>query len=285
MLSKYYDAKDDNLMNNKIIQEETLTNKETFLAVYQYALKKADSTLLKTFLMGLAAGVFIGIAYIGSIYASRGLPDNGIKNLIFGGVFTLAITMIVFMGGEMFTSNSMMFLPVIKKQIKVTRMLANLVVVLLGNFVGCFILSLLTWWAGFFDNQAFLQNAYNIVAHKLAMPWWKAFFSGILCNFLVAGSIYISCATRSSTAKFVLIFLVIFVFALSGFSHVVANSYLWGIIPLFNIYNISTSFNDFLQFGYQIQLPTLFGNFLGGGILLPGLYYLIFKKELPKMII
>ncbi|MBE4703954.1 formate/nitrite transporter family protein [Spiroplasma platyhelix] len=272
-------------MNNITIPEETRSNKETFVAVYQYALKKAESPLLKTFLMGLASGLFIGIAYIGALYANRGLPDNGIKNLIFGGVFTIAITMIVFMGGEMFTSNSLMFLGVAKKQIKVTKFLLNLLIVLLGNFLGCFILSLFTWWAGFFNNQAFLENAYSLVEHKLEMPWWQAFFSGILCNFLVAGSVYISFATRSSTAKFLLIFLVIFVFALSGFSHVVANSYVWGIIPIFNLFDHPTSFGNFLKFGYQIQLPTLFGNFLGGGILLPGMYYLMFKKELPKTII
>lgn len=75
------------------------------------------------------------------------------------------------------------------------------------------------------------------------------------------------------------------VFALSGFSHVVANAYVWGLGPLFNIYGVDSSFNDFLQFGYQVQVPTLFGNFIGGGILLPGMYYLIFSKELPKIIL
>ncbi len=266
-------------MNN----EETLTSIETYIAVYKYALKKAQSPLLKTFLMGIAAGLFVGIAYIAAIFGSRGLSDNGIKNLTFGFIFTLAITMIVFMGGELFTSNSMIFMPLIKKQVKLTRMLINLLVVLIGNFIGCFILSLFTWWAGFFDNQAFLDNAVSIFNHKLVMSWWKVFFSGILCNFLVAGSVYISHATRSSTAKFLLIGLVIMVFALSGFSHVVANSYVWGLGPLFNIYGIHSGFNDFLQFGYQVQLPTLFGNFIGGGILLPGMYYLIFRKELPKI--
>lgn len=161
----------------KIINEETLSNVETYIAVYQYALKKAQSPLLKTFLMGIAAGLFIGIGYIGAIYGSRGLSDiNGIKNLTFGFIFTLAITMIIFMGGELFTSNAMMFIPVIKKQVKLTRMLINLLVVLVGNFLGCFILSLFTWWAGFFDNQEFLKNAVGIFQHKLAMPWWKAFF-------------------------------------------------------------------------------------------------------------
>lgn len=270
--------------NTRVIPEETLSNEETFIAVYKFALKKANSRLLKTFLMGLASGLFIGIAYIGALYASRGLPDNGIKNLIFGAVFTIAITMIVFMGGEMFTSNSLMFLAVVKKQVKIGRMLLNLLIVLIGNILGCFILALFTWWSGFFSNQAFLENAYNLVEHKLELPWWQAFFSGILCNFLVAGSVYISYSTRSSTAKFLLIFLIIFVFALSGFSHVVANSYVWGIIPLFNLFDMSTSFGDFLKFGYQIQIPTLFGNFIGGGILLPGMYYLMFRKDIPQKI-
>ncbi|WP_425380982.1 formate/nitrite transporter family protein [Spiroplasma endosymbiont of Polydrusus pterygomalis] len=262
---------------------ETLTNIETYIAVYKYALKKAQSPLLKTFLMGIASGLFIGIAYIGAIFGSRGLMDNGIKNLTFGFIFTLAITMIVFMGGELFTSNSMIFMPLIKKQVKLTTMLMNLLVVLIGNFVGCFILSLFTWWAGFFDNKAFLDNAVSIFDHKLALSWWKALFSGILCNFLVAGSVYISHATRSSTAKFLLISLVIMVFALSGFSHVVANAYVWGLEPLFNIYGVHRDFNVFLQFGYQIQLPTLIGNFIGGVVLLPGMYYLMFRKDLPKI--
>ncbi|WP_339046259.1 hypothetical protein [Spiroplasma endosymbiont of Colias croceus] len=42
-------------MNN----EETLTSIETYIAVYKYALKKAQSPLLKTFLMGIAAGLWI----------------------------------------------------------------------------------------------------------------------------------------------------------------------------------------------------------------------------------
>lgn len=266
--------------------DDTRSNEETFVEVYKYALKKSKSKLSKTFLMGMASGLFIGISYIASIFATRGLDSTtGIKNVLFGFVFIIAIVMIVFMGGEMFTSNSMMFLPVLKKQVKVSTMLLNLLVVLLGNFVGCFILSLFTWWAGFFDNKQFLDNAYQIVEHKLNMPWWKVFFSGILCNFLVAGSVYISHSTRSSVARFFLITLIIFIFALTGFSHIVANSYLWGILPLFNIYDIKTSGLDFLKFGYQVQLPTLFGNFISGGLLLPGMYYLIFRKDiiLPTM--
>lgn len=265
-------------MNNKI-QEETLSNKDTFVAVYQAMINKAKNPMLKTFLMGLASGIFIGITYIAAIYATRGIEKNGIYSILFGISFLLAINMIVFMGGEMFTSNSMMFWPVMKKQVKVRRYLLNLLVVLLGNFVGGFLLAAFTYLAGFTDNAAFWANAKGIVESKLTLPWWKMFFSGILCNFLVAGSVYISFSTRSSTAKFLLISLLISVFALTGFSHVVANSYVWGLMPWVD------HGSDFLKFGYQVQVPTLIGNFIGGGILLPGMYLVMFRKELPKTII
>ncbi|WP_375317103.1 formate/nitrite transporter family protein [Spiroplasma endosymbiont of Virgichneumon dumeticola] len=237
--------------------------------------------------MGLAAGLFIGIGYIGAIYATRGWTSSipvGIKNLVFGMVFTIAITMIIFMGGELFTANSMMFLGAVKKQVKVNRLLLNLLIVLIGNFVGCGIISGFTALSGFCDDKDFLNNAISVFNHKLEMPWWQTFFSGIICNFLVAGSVYIAHSTKSSTAKFLLISLVIMVFALSGFSHVVANSYVWFLGPIFNLYGHNVSFSQFLQFGYQNQLPTLFGNFIGGGILLPGMYYIMYKKNLPNPI-
>lgn len=134
------------------------------------------------------------------------------------------------------------------------------------------------------------QRAYKIIKLKRATFYGIGVALTLLVrnilegqnNILVAGSVYISHATRSATAKFLLISLVIMVFALSGFSHVVANAYVWGLGPLFNIYGVHRDFNVFLQFGYQIQLPTLIGNFVGG-VLLPGMYYLMFRKDLPKI--
>lgn len=264
--------------------DDALTNRDTFIEIYKYTLKKANSKLLKTFLLGLAAGIFIGIAYIVAIYATRGWNSTwpiGIKSLIFGMVFTLAIFLILFIGGEMFTSNSMIFLSVVKRQTKIPRFIANLFIVLIGNFIGCFALAAFTFLSGYFDDKDFLNNLSSMIKHKLNRPWWKVFFSAILCNILVAGSVYIAHSTKSSSARFLLVFLVIMAFATSGFSHVVANSYVWAS----TLFIENSGINDFGKFSYQIQLPSLFGNFIGGGILLPGLFYLIFYKELPPKII
>ncbi|MDQ7982804.1 MAG: formate/nitrite transporter family protein [Spiroplasma sp.] len=264
--------------------EETRSPRDTFIEVYKLSAKKAKTPLLKTFLLGITAGAFIGIAWIASIWATRNMQDQGMYNIVFGGVFLIAITMIIFMGGEMFTSNSMMFIPALKKQVKWRRLFANLFVVLMGNFVGGAIFALLTWGAGMLKDQAFLENAWAVTSGKLNKDWYNHFFSGIICNLLVAGSVYITYATKNSMAKLALTCMLIFPFAVSGFSHIVANSYPWTLLPIFNLYGIETTVGDWLKFGYNTQLPTLFGNFIGGAIFLMGTYYLIFRKELPKTI-
>lgn len=263
--------------------EETRNHLDTFIEVYKISVKKAQNPLLKTFLLGIAAGAFIGLAYIASIWATRNMQEQGMYNVIFGLVFLVAITMIIFMGGEMFTSNSLMFIPVIKKQVKWKRMFANLFVVLIGNLVGGALFGLLTWGAGFLKDPAFLSNAWAITKHKLDTSWYNNFFSAIICNILVAGSLYITCATKSSIAKFTLMAMLIFPFALTGFSHVVANSYPWTLLPIFNLFGHPTTFGDWGKFGYSVQLPTLVGNFIGGAIFLMGFYYLIFRKDLKKI--
>lgn len=269
---------------HKKVSEETRSPLDTFIEVYKASVHKAHNPLIKTFLLGIVAGAFIGIAYIASIWATRNMQGQAMYNVIFGLVFLVAITMIIFMGGEMFTSNSLMFIPVIKKHVKWRRMFANLFVVLMGNFIGGALFGLLTWGAGFLKDSAFLSNAYSIAEHKLETSWYNNFFSAIICNILVAGSLYITCATKSSIAKFALMAMLIFPFALSGFSHVVANSYPWTLLPIFNLFKgYHTTFGDWGKFGYSVQLPTLFGNFIGGAIFLMGFYYLIFRKDLKKI--
>ena len=259
-------------MNNK---NETLTNAETFIEVYNFTLKKAGSKLYKTFLLGFMAGIFVGIAYIGAIMGTirwNIVMPLGLKRLVFAMIFTLAMFLVLFIGGEIFTANSMIFLSVIKKQTKLKRLIANLIVVLLGNFIGCFILGILTYLSGFTKNELFYYELQQIITSKInGNTWYNNFFSAILCNILVSGSVYVCLSTKNTSAKFSLVGLVIAVFATAGFSHIVANAYFWGLSIL------TDGFKGFWKFAYLVQLPTLFGNFIGGNLLI-GTMYLIFKK-------
>ncbi|WP_338954979.1 formate/nitrite transporter family protein [Spiroplasma endosymbiont of Polydrusus cervinus] len=274
----------------KIDNSDSYSNEDSFINIYKYALKKGSSPFYKTFLMGLAAGLFIGFGYIAAITATKGDWNNipiGLKSLVFGLVFTVAITMIVFLGGEMFTSNLLALIVVIKKQLNIVRFISNLFIVLSGNFIGCLIMAGLTVWGGFLNHTPdsitdFYYNTVNLIDGKLEHAWWENFGSAILCNFLVAGSIYAAHTTKSSIAKFFMVNLIIMAFAISGFSHVVANSYLWFLQPFLKIFGTSGDWSEFGKFAYSVQLPTLIGNCLSGGIFLPFLYYFIYRKDVKE---
>ncbi|WP_425378140.1 formate/nitrite transporter family protein [Spiroplasma endosymbiont of Polydrusus pterygomalis] len=274
----------------KIDNSDSYSNEDSFVNIYKYALKKGNGPFYKTFLMGLAAGLFIGFGYIAAITATKGDWNNipiGLKSLVFGLVFTVAITMIVFLGGEMFTSNSLALIVVIKKQLNVGRFVSNLFIVLNGNFIGCLIMAGLTAWGGFLNHTPdsitdFYYNTINLIDGKLKHAWWENFGSAILCNFLVAGSIYAAHTTKSSIAKLFVVNLIIMAFAISGFSHVVANSYLWFLQLFLKIFGTSGGWSEFGIFAYNVQLPSLIGNFLSGGIFLPFLYYFIYRKDVKE---
>ncbi|AGM26141.1 formate/nitrite transporter [Spiroplasma syrphidicola EA-1] len=287
-MSNTQETKGEQPSNKLVIESDHFTNEQTFTEIYKYTLKKAKNSFFKTFLMGLAAGLFIGFGYIASIMATRGDWSNlpvGLKSFVFGITFTVAIVMIIFLGGELFTSNSMICLAVVKRQVSVHRFVLNLTFVLLGNILGCAILAIITYFAGFLKSADFLNNTVGMIESKLDHTWYENFASAILCNFLVAGSVYAAHSTKNTAGKFFLVVIIIMAFAISGFSHVVANCYLWAIQPFLGIYgNSAGSWQNFLKFGYTIQLPTLFGNFLSGGIFLPFLYYFIFRKDIPAKI-
>lgn len=273
-----------------INNSDSYSNEDSFVNIYNYALKKGNSPFFKTFLMGLAAGLFIGLGYIASIMAIRGNWNNipiGLKNLVFSIIFTVAITMIIFIGGEMFTSNSLALIVVFKKQLNIIKFITNLFIVLSGNFIGCLIMACLTTLSGFLKHNNnvttdFYSNVVLLINSKLEHTWLENLGSAILCNFLVAGSIYSAHTTKSSVAKFFIVNLIIITFAISGFSHIVANSYLWFLQLFLKFFGSNGGLMDFWRFFYNVQLSTLFGNFLSGGIFLPFLYYFIYKKDIKN---
>ena len=79
------------------------------------------------------------------------------------------------------------------------------------------------------NNGAIAQEYLRIAAAKVTMPFWTAFFKGILCNVLVCMAVWMAFAGRSVIDKAVAIVFPISAFVAAGFEHSVANMY---FIPL-----------------------------------------------------
>ena len=79
------------------------------------------------------------------------------------------------------------------------------------------------------NSNAVGTNAVKIAAAKAALPFWEAFFKGIVCNILVCLAVWLALAGRSVTDKIFAVIFPISAFVAAGFEHSVANMY---FIPL-----------------------------------------------------
>lgn len=289
--------------NKTVLIKDHLSHEDTFVEVFSYGTHKLHERWYKTLLFGLMAGFFIGVTYIIVIIALSGfivkdenekltsisLP-SGIIALITGLTFTPAILMIIFIGGSLFTSNSLTLLPVIKRQEKLYKMINNLSIVLLGNFIGALIVAISTYLMGHLRENSDFYNVFKYIfdkkigdiTHFDGRVFLKNFISGIYCNILIAGLFWMSMAVKSSASKILLCFFVILAFGISGFQHIVANAYIW-MTGLFVNHNASVG-KLFGVFFLSNMIPTLLGNFIGGSIVLPVVYLIVFNNRINREI-
>ncbi|WGI36775.1 formate/nitrite transporter family protein [Mesomycoplasma lagogenitalium] len=228
--------------------------KSNFSNAIDYGYQKTKLVWWKHLLMGMMASIYVGIGYIGYIYVlgwfgADQVETNGhfylAGNALFlaAMVFPVGIIMITILGGSLFTSDSLQSLAVMTKKARATKVLRNLFWVLVGNFLGgLFVAILLKLSHAFKDDQ--LRVLEFIISKKISYTWTEVFASALLCNILVAGTVWACLATNSTSGKILIMFFFIWVFAIAGFQHVVANGILFAFGWLFQNTEYTTFAND-----------------------------------------
>lgn len=287
---------------------------EAITKVFKSAHDKALTTWEKSLIAGFLAGLFISITYVAILFALRGVVTAGVRSIITGAVFPTAILLITFIGGSMFTSNSVGFLHVYHGTSTASKFVSNLFLVLAGNFIGTFFGAFIFYLMGGLNikdanitNSEVSFQAFNLFAHKLndlgmtassqsASLFGKTFLnnfaSGIFCNILVAATVWITYATKNAEAVVLLLLFDIFAFGIAGYQHVVANSFVFFIGMFMNGSSLNVS-GHLLTIGWMAVafflafnlLPALIGNFIGGGIILPLSTYILFRQRAKAYLI
>jgi len=87
------------------------TPKDATMALCLAADKKVHWSIDKYFVLAVYAGFYVGIGCLVAITVAYGNPLAPIsyKKLLFGLTFPVALVLIVFLGGELFTGNTMYF--------------------------------------------------------------------------------------------------------------------------------------------------------------------------------
>jgi formate/nitrite transporter len=255
---------------------------------------KTGRKFLSTALLAFLAGVFIAFGAEGSTMAAFGLlsaPETyGLGRALAGTVFGVGLMLVLTAGGELFTGNCLIITGVLDRKVPVSKMLANWLVVYLGNFAGCLVIAWLMYVSGLFSAAGGLVGGMTvkIAAGKTALSFWPAFALGLLCNWLVCLAVWASFASKEAAGKFLACFFIIFLFVTSGFEHCVANMYYVpaGIFAKTNgawaaasgLSSAQLGGLNWITFFVKNLLPVTLGNIVGGSGMVGGLYWIGLKK-------
>lgn len=142
--------------------------------------------------------------------------------------------------------------------------------------------------------QIYGSYVLKVASKKIDIPFIQAFCSGIICNIIVCMAVYGSFKTKEFSGKVLYIWIVIFVFIISGTEHCVANMYYF-VIALFAKLNpafidashlMPTAVANINILGIlKNMIPVTLGNIVGGSAFIGATYYyamrdkMFFKKK------
>lgn len=293
--------------------------KDNFYNAVDYAADKLKTPHWKLILLGVMGSVYVAIAYVAFIYIIASWSDvvnvetkeihiSGAALATAAAIFPVGILLIVFLGGSLFTSDNLTMLVVITKKHPIGPVITKWMYTLLGNLMGAILMGAILRGANVFSTpQQQLLLGY-LSGKKIALEWYYTIVSAVLCNILVAGSVWGTLAAKHSSAKIMLLYFPIWLFAIVGFQHVVANGILFSMSGFYGMgssheyiiggMNYATkhswlsgpnglginSMGWFILFAiFSNLLPSTIGNWFSGSIILPFTYWSLTKYRKSKL--
>lgn len=245
---------------------------------------KARLPLLAMSVLGVCAGGFIGL---GALYSTLVAADQTLpfaaSRVLAGVAFSMGLILVVVAGAELFTGNNLLVMAWGDRRITTAELLRNWTVVYLANAVGAIGLAVIVWLSHHGDmNQGLVGAQYvQIAAMKVALPFWEAFYKGVLCNLLVCLAVWMAMAGRSVSDKVLAIVLPVSAFVAAGFEHCVANMYLIPLgILLSRAERVGGPVLDWWGVASNL-VPVTLGNMVGGSLMVAAVFRLIYRR-VPK---
>lgn len=236
--------------------------------------EKANKSLLTLLVQGILAGMYISIGAIAFLKTGASTADPGLGAFLGSLIFPIGIIAVLIMPAELFTSDCMVMSAVYSGRTKIHKIFKILGIILITNIVGCGLMAFLTNGAGIFNGNV-MDYTIEKAMTKAYMPFDKLFVSSILCNIIVCTGVSLAYRCQSEVAKILVLWLSIATFTLSGTEHVVANAYY-----LFTAYFAGAEI-ALTNIIYSLLISAL-GNFIGGGVIVSGLNYILAHKDIVR---
>lgn len=228
-------------------------------------------------LRSIVAGFLIGIGVVFAFTVGNMFIDVPGTMLFAGMSFSVALVFIVWMGGELFTSNTMyLYTGAKRERVAWSDLVKVWGISWIGNLVGALLLTTLVIGAHSMGEVNSEHLLAVVAAKKMGGDALAIFIKGILCNVLVCIAIFMPLKTQNDVAKIMLTMLPVVVFFAAGFEHSIANM---GVFGLALYYAPSEAINIGLAL-YNLLFATL-GNIVGGALFVAGTYLHLNVKPGP----
>lgn len=258
-------------------------------------IKKANTPTKKVLASSFLAGAYITFGALGSIAAAYNLLANpatyGLGKALAGLMFPTGLIFVLIAGADLFTGNILIALAALKKEVTWGKAFKNWTLVWLGNLVGAVLVAWLVSLSGVFNWSDGLYGGVVVknAVGKLGFGWTAAIASGILCNWLVCATVWMSYGAKDISGKVLTGFFGIFLFVCAGFEHSVANmGYLFaGFFAKGNHAYLEAAHKTISDVAV-LNIPDIFvnnlipvtiGNIIGGAVFVAGVYYFLFLSK------
>ena len=244
---------------------------------------KTQLPFLSLAMLGVLAGAFIGLGALYFVLVKSDASLGYAAGQVLGGLaFSLGLILVVIAGAELFTGNNLLAMAWADGLVSTRAVLYNWLVVCLTNFIGAAGLALLVFLSGhvYLNNGAIADLYVKIAGAKCSLPFWTAFFRGMLCNVLVCMAVWMALAGRSVVDKAIAIIFPISAFVAAGFEHSIANMYfipMGLLIKYFGTFSVSADAVTWAGFFRNI-IPVILGNLVGGSVLVGLVYHVIYRR-------
>lgn len=227
-------------------------------------------------LSAIIAGLEIGFSYflICTLHhlLEGKIGENAIFKL-FSIVYPVGFILVILGKSALFTEQtSVLTLPVLNGQRKISELLRIWGLVIVGNVIGgvlfTFFIGMLAPHLNLFTHETMIAVGSHVANHD----GWIIFLSAIVAGWLMGLLTWILNSTTNSLSRIFLIILITGVIGFGGFHHsIVGNIEVFGAY----LYSETVSLFDYLSF----LLLALLGNAIGGGVVVGLFKYRIFESN------
>ena len=228
----------------------------------------------KYIVSAMIAGFFIGLGTLtmslsNYIFADISFP---IVKFVNGFVFSLALSLVMVCGAELFTGNILFFtMGTANRKVSFAKGALICALSYIGNLFGAIVLSGIFLGA---DTAAspVVASVVKLAVAKAGVPTVQLFFKGILCNIMVCLGILGWNKLSNETAKLIMVFWVILPFVSLGFEHSIAN------MTCFVVAKIVSPDFTYAMIMHNL-IPVTVGNIIGGALVALPYYFVENRKD------